>query len=83
MEIPITHLRFGKAKGAALADVSGVELEEALEAGRAGVAKAKGSEAWLPAARDGVAAIEAEIKRRDADEVPFGADPAPEPGSEG
>lgn len=82
-EIPVTHLRFGPAAGTALADASGIELEEALEAGRAGVAKAKGDEAWLPAAREGCAAIEAEIKRREADEVPFGDDSAPEPGSEG
>lgn len=81
-EIPLTHLRFGKAKGAALADVSGVELEEALEAGRAGLAKAKG-EPWVAAAREGITAIDAEIKRREADEVPFGDEPAPEPGSEG
>jgi len=78
-EIPITHVRFGKAKGAALADVSGVELEEALSVGRAGVAKAKGSEPWLEGARAGIAAIEAEIKRRESDS-PLDA---PEPGSEG
>jgi hypothetical protein len=78
-EIPITHVRFGKAKGAALADVSGVELEEALEAGRAGVAKAKGTEPWLAGARAGITAIEEEIKRRE-DEPALDA---PEPGSEG
>ena len=76
---PITHLRFGPAKGTALADASTIEIEEALEVARKNVASLKEGEQpkWLAGTLEGIAAAEAEIARRDAPE------PAPEPGSEG
>lgn len=76
---PITHLRFGPAKGTALADASTIELEEALEVARKNVANLKEGEQpkWLASTLEGIAAAEAEIARREAPE------PAPEPGSEG
>lgn len=77
---PITHLRFGPAKGTALADASTIELEEALEVARKNVANLKEGETpkWLAGTLEGIAAAEAEIDRRE--KAPL---VAPEPGSEG
>lgn len=74
---PITHLRFGPAKGTALADASTIELEEALEVARLNVALLKEGEQpkWLAGTLEGIAAAEAEINRRE--KAP------PEPGTEG
>lgn len=77
---PLTHLRFGKAKGKALADCSTVELEEALDVGTAGLARARGDEPWVQPTHEGLAAVEAELERRAS---LMDAEPAPEPGSEG
>ena len=74
---PLTHLRFGKARGTALEDCSTIELEEALQVAEANVAKAKGKEPWLRPVREGIAAVKSEIARREA------TLDAPEPGSEG
>jgi hypothetical protein len=74
---PITHLRFGAAKGSALEDCSTIELEEALQTAEANVAKAKGKEPWLGPVREGIAAVKSEIAKREA------TMDAPEPGSEG
>lgn len=64
---PITHLRFGPAKGTALADASTIELEEALEVARKNVANLKEGETpkWLAGTLEGIAAAEAEIEKRD------------------
>lgn len=78
---PITHLRFGPAKGTALADASTIEIEEALEIARKNVANLKEGEKpkWLAGTLEGIAAAEAEIASRE--KAPLEA-PA-EPGSEG
>lgn len=75
---PLTHLRFGKAKGKALADCTMVELEEALDVATAALAKAKGTEAWVAPTREGIDAVEQEIDQRHA-----ALGDAPEPGAEG
>lgn len=75
---PLTHLRFGPAKGKALTDCTGVELHAALDVARAAVAKAKGNEPWLDATREGIAAVEAELVARENEPAN-----SPEPGSEG
>jgi len=74
---PLTHLRFGPARGTALEDCSTIELEEALQIAEENVAKAKGKKSWMGAVREGIAAVQSEIARREA------TLDAPEPGSEG
>jgi len=78
---PITHLRFGPAKGTALADASTIEIEEALEIARKNVASLKEGEVprWLAGTLEGIAAAEAEIASRE--KAPLEA--PTEPGSEG
>ena len=82
---PITHLRFGPAKGTALADASTIEIEEALEVARLNVANLKEGEQpkWLPTTLEGIKAAEAEIEKRDEQHLSQATDPAPEPGSAG
>lgn len=74
---PITHLRFGPAKGTALADASTIELEEALEVARKNVANLKEGEQpkWLAGTLEGIAAAEAEIAKREAPEGGFPPEP--------
>jgi len=77
---PITHLRFGPAKGTALADASTIEIEEALDVARRNVGALKEGEKpkWLASTLEGIHAAQAEIDRREkAPLVP------PEPGAEG
>lgn len=64
-------LSFGKRKGEPLASLSTVTLEEALQEARDRVAKAKGKETWLPAAKDGITLVEKEIETRRREEIPF------------
>lgn len=74
---PITHLRFGPAKGTALADASTIEIEEALEVARKNVANLKEGDQpkWLAGTLEGIKAAEAEIARREAPEGGFPAQP--------
>lgn len=74
---PITHLRFGPAKGTALADASTIEIEEALEVARKNVANLKEGETpkWLAGTLEGIAAAEAEIAKREAPEGGFPPEP--------
>lgn len=78
----IDRIRFGKAKGALIADASTVELEEALDVATAALAKAKGTEPWVAPTHEGIEAIEQEIARRESalDQPP---PPSREPGEEG
>lgn len=79
---PIDCLRFGPLKGTLIADVSTLELQEAVAIAQKNLAEAdpKTSKAWAPAVHEGITAIEAEIARREGAESTA---PLPEPGSEG
>lgn len=85
-DLPITHLRFGKAAGTLLTDCSTVEIEEALDLAKKGIA-GLGNEkpAWLAATLEGITAAEAEIARRRTqdDSTDAESEAPPEPGSEG
>lgn len=85
-DLPITHLRFGKAAGTLLADCSTVELEEAIDVAKRGIASLGNEKPrWLDSTLEGIKAAQAEIARRaqEDSDVPGEEPSPPEPGSEG
>lgn len=85
-DLPITHLRFGKAAGTLLADCSTVELEEAIDVAKRGIASLGNEKPrWLDSTIEGIKAAQAEIARRaqEDSDVPGEEPSPPEPGSEG
>lgn len=86
IDLPITHLRFGKAAGTLLADCSTVELEEAIDVAKRGIASLGNEKPrWLDSTLEGIKAAQAEIARRaqEDSDVPGEEPSPPEPGSEG
>lgn len=87
-DLPITHLRFGKAAGTLLADCSTIELEEAIDVAKRGIASLGNEKPrWLDSTLEGIKAAQAEIARRaqadsDDSDVPREEPSPPEPGSE-
>lgn len=87
---PIDCVRFGPHKGTLISDVSTIDLEAAISEANRGLANATGKEPWVQSVKEGIAAITAELERREAnppsvdDVLPRDEnEPQPEPGSNG
>ena len=82
--VPIDCVRFGPHKGTLIADVSTLELQEAIGIAQANLAQAdpKSAKAWAPAVHEGIEAIEKEIAKREGAEPPA-PEESREPGSDG